>query len=163
MKSKIRKRIKSKRKIKSRIHDRRIKIMSRIKIMQNRRNAGSIMKNWKSIKRPSFSLHGSRRFWKERCESAKSKISWTGHPLRSHLISPRATASTLRRIAAGSLISPMAPRRMRRWSGHSGGQSEVNARRDPPGKERLQKIVRMLMGLIKRNSTRDYDKGNPAN
>ena len=25
-----------------------------------------------------------------------------------------------------------------------------------PGKERLQKIVRMLMGLIKRNSTRDY-------
>ena len=31
-----------------------------------------------------------------------------------------------------------------------------------PGKERLQKIVRMLMGLIKRNSTRDYDKGNAA-
>ena len=28
-----------------------------------------------------------------------------------------------------------------------------------PGKERLQKIVRMLMGLIKRNSTREYDKG----
>lgn len=28
-----------------------------------------------------------------------------------------------------------------------------------PGKERLQRIVRMLMGLIKRNSTRDYDKG----
>ena len=26
-----------------------------------------------------------------------------------------------------------------------------------PGKESLQKIVRMLMGLIKRNSTRDYD------
>ncbi len=25
-----------------------------------------------------------------------------------------------------------------------------------PGKERLQKIVRMLIGLIKRNSTRDY-------
>jgi four helix bundle protein len=32
-----------------------------------------------------------------------------------------------------------------------------------PGKERLQKIVRMLMGLIKRNSTRDYDKGNMGN
>jgi four helix bundle protein len=30
-----------------------------------------------------------------------------------------------------------------------------------PGKERLQRIVRMLMGLIKRNSTRDYDKGGP--
>ena len=29
------------------------------------------------------------------------------------------------------------------------------------GKDRLQKIVRMLMGLIKRNSTRDYDKGEP--
>jgi four helix bundle protein len=29
-----------------------------------------------------------------------------------------------------------------------------------PGKERLQKIVRMLMGLIKRNSTREYDKGD---
>jgi four helix bundle protein len=31
-----------------------------------------------------------------------------------------------------------------------------------PGKERLQKIVRMLMGLIKRNSTREYDRGQPA-
>jgi four helix bundle protein len=31
-----------------------------------------------------------------------------------------------------------------------------------PGKERLQKIVRMLMGLIKRNSTREYDKCTPA-
>jgi four helix bundle protein len=32
-----------------------------------------------------------------------------------------------------------------------------------PGKERLQKVVRMLMGLIKKNSTRDYGKGeNPA-
>jgi four helix bundle protein len=30
-----------------------------------------------------------------------------------------------------------------------------------PGKEQLQRIVRMLMGLIKRNSTRDYDKGEP--
>src|SRR5881275_1311346 len=30
-----------------------------------------------------------------------------------------------------------------------------------PGKERLQKIVRMLMGLIKRNSTRDYDRREP--
>jgi four helix bundle protein len=30
-----------------------------------------------------------------------------------------------------------------------------------PGKERLQKIVRMLIGLIKRYSTRDYDKGKP--
>jgi four helix bundle protein len=29
-----------------------------------------------------------------------------------------------------------------------------------PGKESLQKIVRMLMGLIKRNSTREYDKGS---
>jgi four helix bundle protein len=29
-----------------------------------------------------------------------------------------------------------------------------------PGKERLQKVVRMLIGLIKRNSTREYDKGH---
>ena len=28
-----------------------------------------------------------------------------------------------------------------------------------PGKERLQRIVRMLIGLIKRNSNRDYGKG----
>jgi four helix bundle protein len=28
-----------------------------------------------------------------------------------------------------------------------------------PGKEQLQRIVRMLIGLIKRNSTRDYDRG----
>jgi four helix bundle protein len=32
-----------------------------------------------------------------------------------------------------------------------------------PGKERLQKIVRMLMGLIKRNSTREYEKNDPGN
>jgi four helix bundle protein len=31
-----------------------------------------------------------------------------------------------------------------------------------PGKESLQKIVRMLMGLIKRNSTREYDRGDTA-
>ena len=31
-----------------------------------------------------------------------------------------------------------------------------------PGKERLQKIVRMLMGLIKRNSSREYERGKPA-
>jgi four helix bundle protein len=30
-----------------------------------------------------------------------------------------------------------------------------------PGKERLQKTVRMLMGLIKKNSKRDYLKGEP--
>lgn len=29
-----------------------------------------------------------------------------------------------------------------------------------PGKERLQRIVRMLLGLLKRISTRDYNKGN---
>lgn len=29
-----------------------------------------------------------------------------------------------------------------------------------PGKERLQRIVRMLMGLIKRNSTRTYDRSS---
>jgi len=31
-----------------------------------------------------------------------------------------------------------------------------------PGKESLQRIVRMLMGLIKRNSTREYDNRNVA-
>ena len=31
-----------------------------------------------------------------------------------------------------------------------------------PGKSRLQQIVRMLVGLIKRNSARDYDKSKPA-
>jgi four helix bundle protein len=31
-----------------------------------------------------------------------------------------------------------------------------------PGKVRLQKIVRMLMGLIKRFSTREYEKGESA-
>jgi four helix bundle protein len=31
-----------------------------------------------------------------------------------------------------------------------------------PGKERLQRIVRMLIGLIKRNSTRDYTEGQRA-
>ncbi len=31
-----------------------------------------------------------------------------------------------------------------------------------PGKEILQRVVRMLMGLIKRNSTREYEKSTPA-
>jgi four helix bundle protein len=31
-----------------------------------------------------------------------------------------------------------------------------------PGKERLQRIVNMLMGLIKRHSTREYHKVEPA-
>src|SRR5215831_9081984 len=31
-----------------------------------------------------------------------------------------------------------------------------------PGKERLQRIVRMLMGLLKRNSTREYEKVESA-
>src|SRR5262245_19382144 len=31
-----------------------------------------------------------------------------------------------------------------------------------PGKEILQRVVRMLMGLIKKNSTRDYDKDEPT-
>jgi four helix bundle protein len=31
-----------------------------------------------------------------------------------------------------------------------------------PGKQRLQLVVRMLVGLIKRNSTREYEKGSPA-
>jgi four helix bundle protein len=31
-----------------------------------------------------------------------------------------------------------------------------------PGKERLQRVVRMLMGLIKRNSTREYDSGGAS-
>lgn len=31
-----------------------------------------------------------------------------------------------------------------------------------PGKEMLQRIVRMLMGLIKRNSTREYAKAEPS-
>jgi four helix bundle protein len=31
-----------------------------------------------------------------------------------------------------------------------------------PGKEKLQNIVRMLMGLIKKNSTREYNKGENA-
>ena len=37
--------------------------------------------------------------WKARCESATSRINWTGHPLRFRSISPRATAN----IAEGSL------------------------------------------------------------
>jgi len=37
-------------------------------------------------------------------------------------------------------------------------KAKLSLERIRPGKERLQRIVRMLMGLIKRNSTREYDK-----
>src|SRR6516164_732105 len=40
-------------------------------------------------------------------------------------------------------------------------KGKVNPEHLRPGKERLQKIVRMLIGLIKRNSTREYDKADP--
>jgi four helix bundle protein len=41
-------------------------------------------------------------------------------------------------------------------------KSKLSPEQIRPGKERLQRIVRMLIGLIKRNSTREYDKGNIA-
>jgi four helix bundle protein len=41
-------------------------------------------------------------------------------------------------------------------------KGRLTAEQIRPGKEILQRAVRMLMGLIKRNSTREYDKGTPA-
>src|SRR5438876_6631162 len=41
-------------------------------------------------------------------------------------------------------------------------KSRLTTEQVRPGKERLQRVVRMLMGLIKRNSTRDYEKSNPS-
>jgi len=76
-KSKIRRKITTRKRIKS-----RSEIKSRTSCTRPK-NAGSIMNDWKSIKKRSPSLHGSRRSWTERCESVKSKVSWTGHPLRS--------------------------------------------------------------------------------
>jgi four helix bundle protein len=35
-------------------------------------------------------------------------------------------------------------------------KGKVTAEQIRPGKERIQKIIRMLMGLIKKNSTREY-------
>jgi four helix bundle protein len=40
-------------------------------------------------------------------------------------------------------------------------KSKLTSDQTRPGKEKLQRIVRMLIGLIKKNSTRDYDKGKP--
>jgi four helix bundle protein len=37
-------------------------------------------------------------------------------------------------------------------------KTKLTAAQIRPGKERLQRIVRMLMGLIKRNSTRAYER-----
>jgi four helix bundle protein len=41
-------------------------------------------------------------------------------------------------------------------------KGKLTAEQIRPGKESLQKIVRMLMGLIKRNSSREYEKGNAS-
>jgi four helix bundle protein len=41
-------------------------------------------------------------------------------------------------------------------------KGKLTAEQIRPGKEILQRVVRMLMGLIKRNSTREYDKSTPA-
>jgi four helix bundle protein len=43
------------------------------------------------------------------------------------------------------------------------GKGKLSNEQVRPGKEQLQRIVRMLMGLIKRNSSRDYEKAdNPT-
>jgi four helix bundle protein len=42
-------------------------------------------------------------------------------------------------------------------------KAKLTTDQSAPGKARLQKIVRMLMGLIKRNSTREYEKGGNDN
>jgi hypothetical protein len=41
-------------------------------------------------------------------------------------------------------------------------KSKLTPEQIRPAKERLQRIVRMLMGLIKGNSTHNYDKGTSA-
>ena len=41
-------------------------------------------------------------------------------------------------------------------------KSKLTTEQIRPGKERLQRIVQMLMGLIKSNSTRGYDKRKAA-
>jgi four helix bundle protein len=41
-------------------------------------------------------------------------------------------------------------------------KGKLTAEQIRPGKEILQRVVRMLMGLIKRNSTREYDKSTSA-
>ncbi len=41
-------------------------------------------------------------------------------------------------------------------------KGKVTADQIRPGKESLQRVVRMLIGLIKRNSTREYDTGTVA-
>ena len=41
-------------------------------------------------------------------------------------------------------------------------KSKLTVEQICPGKERLQRIARMLMGLIKRNSSREYERGKPA-
>ena len=41
-------------------------------------------------------------------------------------------------------------------------KGKVTADQIRSGKEKLQRIVRMLVGLTKRNSTREYDRGNAA-
>jgi four helix bundle protein len=42
-------------------------------------------------------------------------------------------------------------------------KAKLTADQIRPGKESLQRIVRMLVGLIKRNSTREYVKGQATN
>lgn len=41
-------------------------------------------------------------------------------------------------------------------------RGKANAEQVRTGKESLQRVVRMLMGLIKRNSTREYDAGGAS-
>ena len=94
--------------------------------------------------------------------SARSKTNWIAHRHPSRSTSPRETGNTRLKTAADSLTSPTA----RRWNAPPAWTSWSQNRRPRPiksvrAKRALQRIVRMLIGLIKRNSTRDYDKPSP--
>ena len=68
------------------------------------------------------------------------------------------------RDSCGFLISPMA-RRVKFTAGLDILVAKAKLKPDQvrPRKESLQRIVRMLIGLIKRHSTREYHKGDAAN
>jgi 23S rRNA-intervening sequence protein len=127
----------------------------------------SVTRSWISIRRGSPSLHGCQSFLKQGGVSATSRINWTARPLRSrcHPLN----------IAEGNGKSTQKDR-CKFFDNAHGSALEcaaglvvlvAKAKSTPeeirPGKESLQKIVRMLMGLIKSNSTRGYDKGNATN
>ena len=128
------------------------------------RNPDSIMNGWKSIKESIAFIAWLSALLEARCESVMSRINWIGASISIPLNLAEGNGKYASKdrcrffdIAHGSALECAAGLDV------LVAKAKLTPEQTRPGKEGLQRIVRMLIGLIKRNSTRDYNKGDTTN